>query len=104
MKNMISLFIAAMLLISASCNKDDGPGSISFAIHATFDGEPLVMFKNYVLPDGTAIQFSKSDFYISNLSLIKDDGTKYLLKDIELVDLTSTHSSEISSAQGFGLG
>ena len=58
---------------------------------------PLVMQQDYRYPDGRKVRFTRVSFYISDLTFSGDDRA-VLIKDVDFVDLTSSHSS-LNNAQ-----
>jgi len=88
------LIIAVVALTITSCGKDEGGLDLSFNL--TYEDEPLVMFEDYSYPTGENFSLSRVSFYISNLSL--DDE---LLKDVDYIDLTESHSTRAGSTDGY---
>jgi len=94
----LSFFMGLLILVS-SCKKD--PGSIQINVIAEYDGEPLVLFEDYTYHDGSTIEFSKVDMYLSNISLIKSVNSELRLSDIEFVDISSASQSATDAQAGF---
>ncbi|MDX1476420.1 MAG: MbnP family protein [Saprospiraceae bacterium] len=89
MKHIFRFMIAVLLLVVLSACKDD-EGSLTVAFTATYGTEPLVMFDIHDYAFDQRVQFTRLEFFISNLGLIRRDGTVYKLSDLELIDLTFT--------------
>jgi hypothetical protein len=88
MKN-IFLFCLALILFSAnSCKEHDhGPkGSLSITFKAVYENDPLLVFNDYLTPDGDKLQFHVFNFFLSDIELIKDNDEVVRLKDVEYVD------------------
>lgn len=89
--------ISILLLISgfffASCNNDP-EGNLELVFKGTWGDDPLTIFTNYLYMDGQQIQFSKSDFYISDVRLVRTNGTTDEVLDVELVDLSFSSAAD----------
>lgn len=88
MKNIL-LFCLALILFSAnSCKEPDrGPkGSLSITFKAVYENDPLLVFNDYLTPDGDKLQFHVFNFFLSDIELIKDNDEVVRLKVVEYVD------------------
>ncbi|HPG06383.1 MAG: hypothetical protein KDC59_10195 [Saprospiraceae bacterium] len=97
-------YLSVLLLLGITllgCNKDPEKGSLTLDFTATYGDEALVLLQSYLTPEGHQIQFSKSDFYISNVYLIAENGDRLDLSPVEFVDLTSVSTSAADAANGF---
>lgn len=81
-----SLLFAAFCLftVSACHNKGDedeikGFGSVEFEFDNQAAGSSLVFGQNYTNAVGETLQFTTFDYYISNIVLVKSDGTRYVV-------------------------
>ncbi|MDX1911253.1 MAG: MbnP family protein [Saprospiraceae bacterium] len=100
----IRIFLLALVsgLFFSACEKNHThesgvPFTISYK--ATYDGEQLTKYKNY--PYGTAaypLQFSRFSTYLSDIELIKADGSTHRLTEIEWVEFTPDNASTDLSA------
>jgi hypothetical protein len=84
------LFLLLGLFV-ASCDDDDaGPtATVNLNFKATFDGEPLVFtLENYTYPDGRLIKFTRLNFFVSNVALLKETGGEAEVLDIDFVDFS----------------
>ena len=102
MKKFILLFTTA-LLTAASCNKEKiepiDTTEVNVSFKATFGGEPLVLnINNYEYLD-KPVRFSKVNFYVSDIAVLKPDGETEI-SEIQFIDLTKTHTSEQASREG----
>lgn len=84
-----------LLLFTTSCKNDDPILEITTKLNlnyrATYGNEPLVMGKWFSYNDTVNIQFTTFDFYISEVTLLRDvspngDGTE--VKEIDLLDFS----------------
>jgi hypothetical protein len=94
------IFLAfTLLVLFTSCEKD--PGTLQVNFQAMYGEEPIVLLDDYVYHDGSTIEFTKLDFYISDVSLIRNDDTELVLTDIEFVNLTAGHEDAGDAADGY---
>lgn len=86
MKKLSTLLaVAALLLVSIQgCKKDDhdhdhntNPGSIELSFDNVAGSEALVFGNVYVNEAGEQLTFNKLLYYVSNVKLVKTDGTEY---------------------------
>ncbi len=103
MKRAIFLLSLFILLIVISCGKEKtapiATTTVNISFKATFGEEPLVLnLKNYDYL-GKPVRFSKINFYVSDLVVLKPDGETEI-SDIQFIDLTKTHTSEQTSREG----
>jgi len=89
--NGLGLLLVIAILF-AGCKKDE-EGSLTVVFKPTFDGTPLVTTDIYDYAFGQKIQFTRSEFFISNLKLVDGSGNAVDLTDIDLIDMTATSSS-----------
>lgn len=87
-----------LLSLFSACSKDIPNATINFKL--SYDGAPLVMFEDYVYPDGKKLQITRFSFYISELSVKQGEEVK-LLKDVDFINLTKSHSSIDGATKGF---
>lgn len=82
-----------ILLISglffASCNNAK-TGDLNIVFQANYGDEVLEFGKTYNQLDGTAFTITRSDFFMSDVRMIKDDGTEEFLSDLEQIDFDSS--------------
>lgn len=90
MKAFAVLGIGMMLF--AGCKKDE-EGTLRITFRGTFGSDPLVMFDIHDYINGQRIALTRSEFFISELSLIDQSGNAYPLSDIELVDLSAANAT-----------
>jgi len=76
----IALF-ALTLTVPACKDKVEvvGFGSVEVEFDNQAEGAPLVFGKDYTNVAGEKLQFSMFNYYISNVVLIKEDGTRYVV-------------------------
>jgi len=75
--------LTSLILLSTGCKKE---GSINLNFNAVYGDEPLVMLESYPYTDGDEINFTVSDFFVSNVYLTDSDGSRVDLTDVELID------------------
>ncbi len=76
----IALF-ALVLSVPACKDKVEvvGFGSVEIEFDNQVEGATMVFGKNYTNSAGESYQFSTFDYYISNIVLVKEDGTRYVV-------------------------
>jgi len=89
-------FIFAAALIG--CSKDKIELSLRFQLQ--YQGDPLVILKDYSYPDGKTVQFTRVSFFISEL-VVKDRDESVSLKEIDFVNLSQSHADEANAAEGY---
>lgn len=90
MKNFkLFTFFALLSILVLSCNKDN-EGTLEVEFLTTFKGQPVEMLREYPFQDGT-IAFTMIQYYITNLEIEDKDGaSKIVLKDVDLIDASSS--------------
>lgn len=83
----------------AGCEEDMGTLQVKFL--ATYDGAPLVLGESLEY-DGYQLNFLESDFFISELALLRD-GEITDVKDVDFVDFTNTNFNIENAENGFVL-
>ena len=83
------------IALLSGCKKDE-KGNLTVVFQSTFQDNPLVTTDIYNYAFGQRVQFTHSEFFVSNLKLTDANGGDYDLTDIELVDMTS---STVSGAE-----
>ena len=59
---------------------------LSLDVSATFNGEQMQIFENYVNVNGFDMNFEDVRLYLSEISLVKSGGEQVSLSDIEYFD------------------
>lgn len=72
---VIPVFLALFLVGCDTNVTDDEPATVSFELQPVFDGQPFSTASTYSL-NGSAITFSAARLYISQFTLIHEDGTE----------------------------
>ena len=86
-----------LLSLFLGCSEDTNTIAINFKL--TYDNVPLVMFEDYTYPDGKKLQITRFSFYLSELSINQGSEIK-LIKDVDFINLTKSHSSIEGARQG----
>lgn len=89
MRQLFLLLFSATLIFSA-CDPDseEGRGTLDLTFKATYQDAPLVMFDQvYTYPDGSPVKFQLFNYYVSDITLIKEGSTQgQLVSEVELLD------------------
>ncbi len=96
-----------VLLLATGCSDNGEPSTpltqdVSLQMKATFGDEPLVLFQEYNYPAQMKVLFQLFQFYLSEIELVRSDGTVHRLSDIELVRFEDTQN-EASGRAGISL-
>ncbi|WP_020535420.1 MbnP family protein [Lewinella cohaerens] len=105
MRQLFLLLLSASLVFSA-CDPDEeeARGSLDLTFKATYQDEPLVMFDQvYTYPDGSPLKFQLFNYYVSDITLIKDDNSEgVLLSEVELINYEEVYDNA-TAEQGIQL-
>lgn len=88
MKKIFFIAASTALLLAATCREDEGlpVDSVEMNFKSTFGSAPLMMYESaYPYEAGMAVKLQLFQFYLSNISLQKEDGSFVVLKDIALI-------------------
>ncbi|MFN0173165.1 MAG: MbnP family protein [Saprospiraceae bacterium] len=100
--NKVTYFIALLALaFLPACHEHDGEPRADFTVtfRSHFAGEQLTKYKKY--PFGLAgipLQFTRFSTFLSDIELIKSDGSSHRLSEIEYIDFTPENASTDLSA------
>jgi hypothetical protein len=93
MRKLSLLLFASLFFIAADCERTDpNSGQLSLNFTSTYQDEPLVMYDaTYSYPDGAPVKFQLFNYYVSDVSLIREDdpeGPGEHLAEVLLVDFS----------------
>jgi hypothetical protein len=100
MKNLVLLLkiaIIALLVAGAASCGDKAPTptpsttELALSFKATYNGEPLLINQYYEYVNGQKINFFRSQFYISNITLVKASGN-VVIKDAEYINFSDKNT------------
>ncbi len=100
MKKLSFLCLIALMLFSLACRDDhncwDGK-NLLLNIKGTINGEDFTLNQNFANNEGDLVDYTLVKFYLSNISLIKDDFTEVDVTDVILHDFNfeGTHDFKI---------
>lgn len=99
-KLTLLLALFALSVFPACDPKTEGPtADFTVTFKTTFDGEQLTKLKTYPYgPTGFPLQFTHFDTYLSDIELLKSDGTAHRLSEIEFLNFTPSNASSDLSA------
>ena len=87
------LFLLLALVIQYGCkDKKNEQGEFTIEIKAMMEDQPFVINEVYQNSFGYNYKIEVLRFYLSNLTLIKENGDQVLAKDVEYLDFASNHS------------
>lgn len=100
---LLTLIALSLTFFSADCGgiEDDNLeeyGQVELNFQGLFGSEPLVMLANeYDYEEGMDVRFQLFQFYVSEISLVRKDGQKVTLSDIELINFENIQSEAAAS-------
>jgi hypothetical protein len=105
-QNTSALFIAFAVLTLSSCKKDEetkptnvNPGPITISMDHRAGNRALDFETDFVTANGDTVRFSTFNYYISNIELVREDGSVYVVpkdKSYFLVKEQDEASKEIT--------
>ncbi len=82
----IATLAAAVSFISCGDKKNSEAAKVDLNFKANFGDAPLAMFtRAYPYPEGLNVRFQNFLFYISDVVLIREDGSEHKLSEVELL-------------------
>jgi len=92
-RTVLTIIAATIIVATIGCGKNK-TGNITIVFKGTYGDDPLVMLEKYNYAFGEEIQYTKSDFYVTNVRLGASTGLGEVLKDAELVDLSFSNITD----------
>ena len=81
MRNLLLFTFLSVVLMSSSCDNTkpqvELSSDISLNFNANYDGELLLLEKEYAYEGDMPIKFSQFNFYIANIVLLKQNGSEF---------------------------
>lgn len=109
-KKIIFFFLLSTITLAyIGCNDDDnnsGEGSVELLFKGKYGDRLLTMFEDtYAYEDGIDLKFQLFQFYISDITLLKEDGEEVLLKDVDMVSFKDIfNQSDAADGVSLSLG
>ena len=94
------IYLLFALLIFASCEKDK-KGDLGIQFTGVYDNEVLVMATPLDYRQDYPLRIDKSTFFVTNLSIVNEEGEEFELSEVELVDLTAFDLNTASAGKQF---
>ena len=91
----LSLLGGVLMLLLSGCSKNK-EGTLTLTFKGTFGNDPLVMLDYHDYIDNQRLQFTRSQFFASDIKLIDESGNPHNLSDVELIDLSFTNATAAS--------
>jgi hypothetical protein len=99
-KHTLLLLLAASALLFTGCKPDEQTnGNFTLQVNPTYGSSAFVMNAANTDPDGRNVKFNVFQFYLSNITLIKNDNSEVLLKNVALVDLKNSLTFSINGSE-----
>ncbi|MCC6753558.1 MAG: hypothetical protein IT266_06195 [Saprospiraceae bacterium] len=87
----------------SSCSEDSPEtGTLEIMVRATYGDQPLVIGQSYDYYGRGTMKFTRSEFFMSHLSL-NSDGAAMELKDIDYLRIHEHHTTEARAQEGMPL-
>ena len=89
------------LLVFFSCKPDKvdpNAGDVKFNFKATFNSNPLVVFNDYLCPDGDSIEVHVFNFFISHVDLVKENNEVVRVKLVDYIDFNANTNINIANS------
>ena len=110
MRKYYLFFVAAFSLLAISCKQKTNTNlekttNIDLIFKASYGNTPLILNKKYNYTENLFLQFSKFNFYISNMALLTSTctGAQVELTEVEVVDFNASNIDSLSALNGFTL-
>ena len=107
MRNLLLFTFLSVVLMSSSCDNTkpqvELSSDISLNFNANYDGELLLLEKEYAYEGDMPIKFSQFNFYIANIVLLKQNGSEFEeteLLEIDFVDFPYNINQETEAEKG----
>lgn len=101
MKRLPLFFAFIVLIISSACNDEQKTTSMQVAFKGKYGDDPLIMYKSYDFHSGMNINFTMLNFYLTDFTLIKENGEEEVIHDLEFVDISASHEDNASANVGY---
>ena len=93
MYKFIAFFLLVATLSVSACKEDEAPKTqFTLAFDATYDGDRLEVLKDYTY-NNFPLEFSRLNFFLSDIVLVKANGEEELLSEIEFIDFTPDNAT-----------
>lgn len=94
-----SLLLALALLSMTACGDEEPQGNtLELNFSGKYDNEALLLGNTYEL-NGDNVAFNVLQFYVSEIALVKDDGTEVEILDIGFLNFYNNHSTSTQAGQ-----
>lgn len=98
------LVVLSLGLMLNGCKKDpSGPPTLELNFRALWDGEPLVMNTTYDYPGGLPLKFGELDYIVSNMRLVRADGSELPLMDVTFINFSNQNATTQMALDGINL-
>lgn len=106
------LLVLALGLVFNGCKKEEQPvpkdvepipSILELNFRALWDSEPMVMNTTYDYPGNLPLRFGELDYIISNMRLVKADGSTLPLADVAFINFSNENSTLQLASEGITL-
>lgn len=96
MKKHTYIFVLVLFSTLFACRKDH---SVQLSFTGTYGDSPMVLYKENKMADNKTMHISLSEFFLSDIKLVDDQGTEHLLSEASFVSFkNSTDESKAKKA------
>jgi len=101
--SLTTLLVIGTAVFYSACKPqpESTEGDLNLIIKGQHNGETVVLFESqHNTPDNNSINYQVVNFFLSDINLIRDDGSRMPLTDIHFVDLKDNHSLANTAENG----
>lgn len=97
-KTLLPALLIMLFLVSVSgCKEKEKTNNLTLHFDATYGNQDFALNTVYTDNNGRKLKFEKFKFFVSHVTLIKNDNSEVELKDVALIDFSKPASLEISA-------
>ncbi len=78
-----------------------GGNVISLRFNLMYEGETLLLNREYDYLTGQRFEFSRFDMYMTDLTVSGTDGSQYLIRNLDYLKMTDTYANAASASEGY---
>lgn len=95
MKNVTYIIVLFSLFSIISCKEKDKEATLNLAFKTNFGNQELILNNEYIDSKGYKYRFEGFRYFLSNITLVKEDNSEVKLTDLTCVDLATPSTLEL---------